>query len=631
MRLIVHPRRRRLDGLVPLLAAAALLCLSCGEPDSEARDAAPAQWRRDEPRPPRYAGVERSSRYLEMRDGTRIAVDVFLPAGLGEGGRLPTLLRQSRYWRSMVFRWPLSEFAEPPNPAEYFVRRGYAIVSADVRGSGASFGTRSHPWSLAEVRDAAEIVDWIVAQPWSNGRVGAEGVSYNGGAAERLVTSGHPAVRAAAPRYSVFDAYADMAFPGGVPLTWFLDTWQSANESLDRNELPVFVGLFPRLLVAGVRPASENPRLLAEAVREHAGNGDVKEIAASGLYRDDRFPGGDGTVADISPNGYAAELEAAAVPLYSWSGWLDGACTLAAIRRYRSLRIPGSRLILGPWGHGGRYSVSPTSAGATRFDHQRELIEFFDPHLRDQGGAPPVDRPVRYYTMVEDRWKETDDWPPQAISVAYYLGAEGALARVPPVEKGASDVYEVDLSVGTGRESRWDTLMSEGPVAYPDRAEQDRRLLVYETKPLDADLEVTGHPTVTLRVASTAPDGAFFAYLEDVAPGGTVTYVTEGMLRALHRKLSIEPSPLAGIVPLHSYRRADASPLVPGEVAELRFGLFPTSYLFRRGHRIRLALAGADRDHFARIPAEGSPRWQVFRDRSHPSHLMLPAVPRSVE
>jgi putative CocE/NonD family hydrolase len=627
----VQPPWRRFVGLL-WLAAAVLLAISCGDPDFGARDAAPGPWGHDEPRPERYAGVELSSRYLEMRDGTRIAVDVLLPAGLEESERLPSLLHQTRYWRSMVFRWPLSAFAERPNPAQYFVRRGYAFVSADVRGSGASFGTRSHPWSEAEVRDAAEIVDWIVAQPWSNGRVGAEGGSYNGTAAELLVTNGHPAVRAAAPRYSLFDAYADMAFPGGVPLPFLTAGWQSANESLDRNELPAVASLLGRLLIAGVRPASPDPRVLAEAVREHAGNANVRDIAATGTYRDDPMPGSGGlTVAAISPSGYGAELEAAAVPLYGWTGWLDGGNSLAAIRRYRSLRVPGSRLILGPWSHGGKWGVSPTSPGRTCFGHQRELIEFFDRHLRGQASPPPVEQPVRYYTMVEDRWKEAADWPPQAVATAYYLGGKGALTRVPPVEDGGSDVYEVDFSVGTGRESRWDTLLGDWPVAYPDRAEQDRRLLVYETVPLDADLEVTGHPRVTVYVASTAADGAFFAYLEDVAPGGSVTYVTEGMLRALHRKLSIEPSPLAGIVPLHSYLRADALPLIPGEVAELRFGLFPTSYLFRRGHRIRLAFAGADRDHFARIPAEGSPRWHVARDRSHPSQLVLPAVSRSAE
>jgi predicted acyl esterase len=100
------------------------------------------------------------------------------------------------------------------------------------------------------------------------------------------------------------------------------------------------------------------------------------------------------------------------------------------------------------------------------------------------------------------------------------------------------------------------------------------------------------------------------------------------MLRALHRRIADAPSPLGTEIPEHSYRRADALPLVPGEVAELAFDLQPVSYLFRRGHAIRLALAGADRDHFVRMPAEGRVSWTVHRDHDRPSQLALPVVTR---
>jgi predicted acyl esterase len=121
----------------------------------------------------------------------------------------------------------------------------------------------------------------------------------------------------------------------------------------------------------------------------------------------------------------------------------------------------------------------------------------------------------------------------------------------------------------------------------------------------------------------------FIAYLEDVAPDGRGPLVSEGMLWALHRRLQPASGPLGGIVPLHSFRRADAWPLVPGEVAELQFDLLPTSYRFRAGHAIRLALAGADRDHFAQIPAGAAPTWWVQRHARAPSHLMLPVVSAS--
>jgi hypothetical protein len=166
-------------------------------------------------------------------------------------------------------------------------------------------------------------------------------------------------------------------------------------------------------------------------------------------------------------------------------------------------------------------------------------------------------------------------------------------------------------------------------VHYPDRAFTDRTLLVYQGPPLAEDLEVTGHPVVYLFVTSTEEDGAFFAYLEDVDPSGRVTYVTEGQLRALHRKLGVGPSPQGEAWPWHSYRREDAAPLVPGEVAELVFDLLPTSYLFRAGHSLRIALAGADADHFAPVTAT-TPTWEMQRNRAHPSRVVLPVVKRLV-
>ncbi|MCP3985717.1 MAG: CocE/NonD family hydrolase, partial [bacterium] len=163
----------------------------------------------------------------------------------------------------------------------------------------------------------------------------------------------------------------------------------------------------------------------------------------------------------------------------------------------------------------------------------------------------------------------------------------------------------------------------------------------------EVDLEVTGHPLATLYVTSTAEDGAVFVYLEDVDPDGNIAHVTEGMLRILHRRLSPAPMPMAGVaflmpgvpmiptpgasfrmpgVPYRTFDRADAAPLNEGDVAELVFDLLPTSYLFERGHRIRVAIAGADKDHFALIPEGGPPTLQVFREANRASRITLPGV-----
>jgi uncharacterized protein len=109
-------------------------------------------------------------------------------------------------------------------------------------------------------------------------------------------------------------------------------------------------------------------------------------------------------------------------------------------------------------------------------------------------------------------------------------------------------------------------------------------------------------PVVSLFVTSTHADGAFFVYLEDIDENGQVTYLTEGQLRALHRRISSEPSPVKLPVPYHSFMKKDAMPLKPGEIAELRFGLQPVSVLVKKGYRLRVAIAGHDKDTFIRIP-----------------------------
>lgn len=583
-----------------------------------------------DPGPDAYAGALRTSFHVTMRDGVRIAVDLWLPEGLEEGATLPAILHQTRYWRGAQLRWPASLlFDSPGDRAEAFVRQGYAWLSVDARGSGASFGTRPYPWSPDETRDGAQLVDWIIAQPWSNGTVGAFGTSYDGTTAEFLAVNQHPAVRAVAPRFSLFDAWADIAFPGGLRLASFARQWGTFNAALDRNEVPPHLAEmlgWRRLLVLGVRPVdgADGDTLLQDALKEHADNWDVTELAMNTTYRDDGT--GTNTAADFSPFSFTKQLDGSGTPIYGWSGWFDGAYAHSAIKRHLTLTNPENRLILGPWDHGARFQVRGAVGEATEFDHRGELLKFFDRYLKQEQTGLVSDAPVHYYTMVEGRWKAASAWPPPSDPLRLYFGADGTLSPEAPQQRFAADRYSVDPEHRTGTQSRWDSLMGYD-VAYADRAAADATLLTYDSPTLDRDVEVTGHPVVTLYVASSANDGAFLAYLEDVAPDGSVTYVTEGVLRALHRKLATTPAPYRQVVPYRTLRRADGRPLRPGEVAELVFDLLPTSYLFRAGHSIRIALAGADADHFSPVPDGAPPTWEVSRSRAHPSHVMLPVAP----
>jgi putative CocE/NonD family hydrolase len=163
---------------------------------------------------------------------------------------------------------------------------------------------------------------------------------------------------------------------------------------------------------------------------------------------------------------------------------------------------------------------------------------------------------------------------------------------------------------------------------YGDRRNEDQKLLTYTSAPLEDDLEITGYPVVTLHVASTHADGAFYVYLEDVDPSGYVRYVTEGQLRALHRKVSNETPPYVLLIPYHTFKRVDAEPMVPGETTEITFGILPTSVLIRAGHRIRVAIAGHDADLFERYPAIGDPVITVERNSVYPSKIDLPVINR---
>jgi len=619
--------------------------------------------------------MSRTSTYVPMRDGALIAIDVHLPARRASE-RIPAILHQTRYFRSVAWG-PLMRalgvdalLDVSAETRRAFLRAGYAWIDVDARGSGASSGVRPCPWWRDEVRDGAEVVDWIVEQPWSSGAVGATGVSYAGTTSEFLLVNRHPAVKAIIPRFSLYDVYTDVAFPGGLHLSWFTETWARFNGFLDRNAHNEAVGLMVRInlqalrelrtaqarhavaaalgplgtdaaqrLVAaaaglvsrGVNPTDDDPdraRLRAH-VAEHAGNFDVHAGAREVTFRDDAgvSPAHPDAVIDtFSPHHYRHEIAGSGAAIYNYSGWLDGAYQHAAIKRHLNLPAGRSRLILGPWDHGGRQNISPFEPRArARFDHSSEMLRFFDHHLKGAEDPFAGEPPVRYFTMGAERWRTADAWPPPGCSpVRWYLRADGSLSTSAAAQPAARR-YRVDPDAGTGQRSRWRSLIGLGvPLGYGDRARADERLLCYTSAPLAADAEVTGHPVVHLFVRSSADDGGFFAYLEDVDPSGRVTYVSEGQLRALHRALAGGEPDYRTAVPVHSFRRADGRPLERGQVAELVFDILPTSYTFRRGHSLRIAIAGADRDHFAVPAGAATAELEVLGGGPHASFVDLP-------
>jgi hypothetical protein len=272
--------------------------------------------------------------------------------------------------------------------------------------------------------------------------------------------------------------------------------------------------------------------------------------------------------------------------------------------------------------------VSPAAPSPTvQFDQAAELLRFFDHHLRGQANGIESEPPIHYFTMVAERWRTAGSWPPPSRVWPLYLDAGGRLSPVPAGATGI-DVYRGDPTTGTGTATRWRALLGGiGAAPYPDRLTRDARLLVYTSPPLAEAVEVTGHPVVRLTMAASTTDAAVFAYLEDVDERGRVFYVTEGMLRALHRRTVSATGNTAPPVPQRTFVRAHGKPLSPGVPVELAFDLLPTSYLFAKGHSVRLAIAAADTDSFARVPAAELPALSVHRGGGG-SRIDLPRVSR---
>ena len=571
-----------------------------------------------ETRPVEYVVPEKpASCYVEMRDGCRIAVDVYLPNGNAKSGSYPTLMFITPYYR----RFRLREGASSdPNPniglfRDFFVSRGYAVVVIDVRGTGASFGIRDGFRSPQERLDSAEVADWIVAQKWSDGVLGATGISYLGAAADFLASTGHSSVRAIAPLFSVWDTYADNYFPGGLQVSSLTLHYDRLMTGLDHDRRDILKDFtyFSDPDFQGPQPVDEDEdgSMLTLAIKEHKQNFRQTDFMADLRFREDGLPyDPDYSSASISPYHYCHGVRPD-VAILSVSGWMDGAgYANGAIARFLTLDSNPRHLLLGPWDHGARIDVSPWRNSVTPdFPLLAEILRFFDTYLMQIDSGLGVEAPIHYYSLHEETWHAAHSWPPSANTRSFHPGQDGRLGA----QSGSGLArYSVDPLIGTGTRTRYERIAGvDCQHYYSDWQGRTARMINWDSERLTEPLDIVGHPLLTVDLEIDTPDAAIFAYLTEIEQDGTERYITEGVLRAIHRVESAAPDSARATWPWRSFRRDTMKPWPVGACERLRLPLLPTAWQLQAGSRLRLSFSGADADHFQKVPHGRSAEFTV--------------------
>jgi hypothetical protein len=635
------PRAARLLALALLVlpAAAAMPAREAGQPQQTER-----------------ADVAVSKNVMiTMRDGVRLATDIYRPAkdGVPLEGRFPAILERTPYNKDGSRGW-----------AQFFVPRGYIAVAQDVRGRYGSEG-RWRPMR-DDVADGFDTAKWIGEQAWSDGGIGTVGTSYPGGTQHALAIANAPHLKALIPvdAMSNFGRYG-VRHNGAFELRWF--NWVLTLG----NAIPG-----PRAQAAALRAASDPaaaPSLIEMGglVRGYARSLPLRpgltplqfapdyeawlvEAMRHGDY-DDFWRDHGSSVVDHLP-------EYKDVPVLHFTGWYDSWGTQVANLNYVELRKAKKslqKILIGPWTHGGQ---TRSYAGEAEFGAEAAIafnelrLRWFDKWLRNADNGIDREPPVRIFVMgggdghktpegrlfVGGAWRDEQEWPlARTQYTPYYLRSGGGLSPEKPAVPAEPTRYTFDprnpVPTLGGNVSSEGTLMLRGAVDQRCRADfwlcQDTRplsarndVLVFQTPPLDRDVEVTGRLVVKLWASSSGSDTDFTAKLIDVYPpsadfpAGVDLNIGDSIVRGRYRK---------------GLERAEL--MTPGQIYEFTIELYPTSLVFKKGHRIRLDVSSSNFPRFDVNPNTGEPlndnrRWMyatntLYHDAQHPSHIVLPVIP----
>jgi len=488
----------------------------------------------DPPSPPVY-GVRMEQAWIPMRDGVRLAATLYMPDGAKPQEKFPVLLEY------LPYRKDDGTAAEDYPHHGYFARRGYVGVRVDIRGFGASEGSPpEREYSEQEQEDGEQVIAWLAHQPWSNGNVGMFGISWGGFTALQMAmrhAAGLKAILAVDATAELF--HDDVHYVDGVA---HIDEFE-----LNMDMAQGWTGAPDYTLDEKVLESRFDtpPWSLLYLKHQHDGP----------FWRDRVRP-----LKDIT------------IPSFLIGGLLDG---------YRDnvtdmlMQSSGPvKAIVGPWNH----TYPNDAVPGPQIEWRNEAVRWFDHWLKGRDTGVEHDPRLVIYMQhwhppdpnlenVPGEWRREDEWRPNSEAAEFYLQPDHTLGRSsPPI---ARHELKYIPSVGVEAGFWWGELLSDvRPV--------DAFSLVYDSAPLKEDLAILGQPYAQLHVSANAPQADWFARLSDVAPDGTVTQITGAGINGAQRDSMEEPEDL-----------------VPDELYRITIDMHLTSWVFPKGHRIRVAISNA--------------------------------------
>jgi putative CocE/NonD family hydrolase len=548
-----------------------------------------------------YPDVVRKSFYVPVRDGTRLAMNVYRPAtaGAAEAAKLPVVFAFTPYRaRFRNDKGGVQELALGDSLAlRSLLRAGYVVAVADIRGKGASFGHRRGFQDRTEANDGHDLVEWLARQSFSTGKVGMIGCSYLGGTTFHTASTAPRALKAVFIGATDLDKYAFVR-NGGI--TAQFNTRPDEDSSVDLASVPV--------------DADADGNLLKQAVAQHAANTPMAGVWYSMPYRDSVSPlTGNAFWQEVGVYNYLQAIRDAGLATYFWGNWQDE---------------PTSQVILGAANLGGKFLAGPGGhcVAPRGFDLPGEVIRYFDHYLK--GIANGIETEPRATYWVEGLngtggYVRSDQLPGvNSRPVPFFLAGtisgtarsanDGSL-RLAPERTAAADTFKVDYDLPPADYfAFW-----AGPM--------DDKGVSYTTEPLAAPLKLIGFPVARLTVSADNPAADLWAYLDVVGADGKDEVVSFGRIKLSHRKLAQAPYETLGL-PWHSGLAKDVDLPQVGTPVDVSLALTAISRVVPAGARLRLTIAGADprQRNLKDIKLDPPPNISVRRGGIDASRIDLP-------